>query len=157
MLKFKIKSQSARFNYLVYIHEDLDHLRSETKKFNKKTGSIRDNDDKILGIVHTQHRWKVYPNKQEKLRSNLGIVRLSKMNLTPEIVSHELIHAALWIYRNAYGTEREFDIDNTSDYNADFGDNNSKDEETFAYIYGELFEDLIKHLRKNNIFPLNWY
>lgn len=63
-----------------------------------------------------------------------GLIRLAQGHVAAEIVAHELVHAALAVYRMNVKTD------------ARFGRDVGLREEQFAYIYGELYADLEANL-----------
>jgi hypothetical protein len=63
-----------------------------------------------------------------------GVLRLADGWITPEIVAHELVHAAVQIYRmNVH-------------YDVRLGNGCREREEQLAYIYGELYASLASQL-----------
>lgn len=74
-----------------------------------------------------------------------GVVRLEENSLYTSVIYHELVHAAAIVYRmNLHPT-----------INLGDGRHDLNDEESFAYIYGELAADMDTGLRKHMDFG-NW-
>ncbi len=142
--KFRVKSRKSDLYFNVIVYKQVNHLRIDADKYCKRAGLDADNEKVgAAGIVHPYVRERVSADGHSERRKDIGIVRLSLDWLTTEIVAHELIHAAMWLYRLEDGTE---DIYEGSVENADFGNSNSEDEETFAYIYGQMFRNINKKL-----------
>lgn len=65
-----------------------------------------------------------------------GDIRYAHHWMTPQIVAHELVHAALATYRM------------TDTRNADLGNRYSQAEETLAHIHSDLAADLARQLKE---------
>ena len=134
---FKIKPRNSELYFNVYVHEDLKTLRREANKFDEENGQPPENDD-IYGVCHPYERIKIVDDEEVRL-NNVGILRFSREHLSSEIVAHETLHAAFWIYRLEYAT----------DHNANFKDTCNQDEENFVHLYGQLFRSINGKLHKH--------
>lgn len=136
--RFKIKAERSKLFFWVYMYPDLETLRAEANAHNEMIGSSERFDHGVHGLVNSYERIGISedPEIQETMHPNIGIVRLSARNATTEIVAHELIHAALWLYRKHYKRQAHFGV----------GCNDR--EEDFAYLHGELFRDMTNKMYK---------
>lgn len=150
VVKFKLwDSRSSSFFFKVYVYDDLRKMRKDAIKYNEGQGTVKDNDGDMLGITHMYEHIRIdVETGKEFQKCDVGIIRLAKKHATGSIVAHEIIHAALWIYRLEFGNEREWE---GSSNNADFGNGNTEDEEKFAYLYGHLFRNMTIKLYKHKI------
>ncbi len=103
--------------------------------------------DGTAGVCHSYERVRIEEGKPEIISPEIGTIRLSEQHLSNLVVSHEVVHAALHLYRKLYGTEREWE---GSSENADFGNGVSEMEEDFCYLYGDLFRSMVNKLYKYN-------
>jgi hypothetical protein len=146
--KFKIKSMQSDKYFLVRIYPNVKELREAAVKHSKKTGENSPLFKDTYGVCHTYERIKIKPDGAEEMINEIGTIRLSNPNCRTGIVAHEVVHAAMHLYRLLYGVEHEYE---GSTHNADFGNGCNEDEENFAYIYGELFHDMTKKLYKFDV------
>lgn len=133
------------FHVIVYptTREMIDAANEHTKETGedmKYTGSA--------GVCHTYQRLKITEKGEETLLNEIGTIRLAKTHLNTEVVSHEVLHAAMHLYRLLYGTEREYE---GSSHNADFGSGCNPQEENLCYLFGEMFRDMNLKLHNNNL------
>lgn len=133
--KFKIRSDQSRLYFWVYIYSNVEELRKAGNQHSKLIGSD-DNFDECHGLCHTYDRFKIKEDGSEELVEDIGTIRLAITHLGTIYVSHELVHAALHLYRRAASMIVNRKID------ANFGSGCGSREETFAYMYGELFADM---------------
>jgi hypothetical protein len=104
----------------VRVHPNAEHLRAAAQRLNSKASS-GDWEDTV-GCF--QPAWT------DCKTSYAGTLRLAEGWVTPEIVAHELVHAALTVYRiNVHPDVR-------------LGNGCRAREEDLAYIYGELSADM---------------
>jgi hypothetical protein len=147
--KFKIKSQATDFFFYVVIYDDIDSMRKDIVWFDRLTGKKEPDPEKdVLGVCQPFIKIRVLANGEEANLKNIGIIRLCKDFIGTEIISHEILHAAIWQYRIEYGTERP----DGSIENADFGNNCSQDEENFCHLYGQLFSNFVKKMYRLEIY-----
>lgn len=119
---------------LVRVHDALDQLRDAAHRLRPERG--REGWDDCYGCFHPTWHWTNSDTGQREYSPNgyAGLIRLAEGHVNTEIVSHELVHAAAQIYRmNVHPYIR-------------LGKQCADREESFAYIYGELFCDLITKL-----------
>lgn len=111
----------------VRIHDTLDDLRNAAHKLRSERGRSGWND--CYGCFHPTWHWTNEDTGRREYSANgyAGLIRLATGHVTAEIVAHELVHAALQIYRmNVHQDVR-------------IGKGCGGREEDLAYIYGELF------------------
>lgn len=149
MIQFRIKAREFKPYFKVIVYDNLKEMRKAADKFCKKTGAEHEDNSKILGVCHCFIRVAIGSDGSEKTNNFAGIIRLTKNYLGTEIVSHELIHAGLWIYRLELGTE---DPNDGSISNANFKDGCNEQEEDFAHIYGRLFGNFVSKMYKYNLY-----
>jgi len=146
--KFKIKGLGTDLYFWVYVYDNIKDLRKDAVKHGGEEVAEDTEGGKLMGIVHPYEKFYIDPEGKEpdERDNNIGIIRLSKKHLSTLLVSHEVIHAAMWYYRLYLGTDR---MDGSSTNNADFGPQNSINEENFAHIYGQLFRSMTRKLYKH--------
>lgn len=115
--------------WIVRIHPDVEHLRCAAARFRPQHDS--GHWEEACGCCHPLG-WLNGGKGDQKWPPNgyAGVIRYAEDYLTTEIVAHELVHAALWIYRMNVKSR------------VVLGDQCNDREESLAYIYGELFADL---------------
>ncbi|MDE1866723.1 MAG: hypothetical protein KGI08_03305, partial [Thaumarchaeota archaeon] len=132
--KFQIKSWKYPQWFWVYVYNDIKDLRKESDAYDKMIGALRDGEnDDILGICHTYTREDTVTHTISK---NIGIIRLSVPYLPTHIVSHEVFHAAMGLYRFHHKDK------------ANFGKHVTPKEEELAHLYGEMFQEMTHKLYK---------
>lgn len=117
----------------VRIHSDVEHLRDAAHRHRPLHG--RDWWNECFGCCHPT-RWLEQEDgsRQYPVSGYAGLIRFSVDYFTAEIVAHELVHAAAATYRmNVCPDVR-------------LGSGCGRREEEFAYIYGELYNDLERQL-----------
>ena len=142
MKKFKIKSSESKLWFWVYVHDTKKEMNQAAFDFDqtvdKGGGQLTSPEEDTLGWCHPYERIDSVTGKREIM--NIGIIRLNKQNIWNEVVSHECIHAAIWIYR-LEAQSRKFSL----------GKQVSWREEKFCRIYSQLFVEMTKKLYKYNI------
>lgn len=111
----------------VRIHDSLDDLRDAAHKLRPERG--RTGWDDCYGCFHPTYHYFNPDTRRRRysVHGYAGLIRLANGHVTAEIVAHELVHAAVQIYRmNIHPDVR-------------LGANCAGREESLAYIYGELF------------------
>jgi hypothetical protein len=117
----------------VRIHPDAEHLERAAYRTSPARG--RDWWTGSRGCFHTarfkggEDGWPIWPPS-----GYAGILRLALGWITEEIVAHELVHAALQVYR--MNVKADVRLSNGC----------GQREEQLAYIYGELAADMRRHL-----------
>jgi hypothetical protein len=113
---------------LVRIHPNVEHLRTAAHR----TDPAHDRDwwDECCGCFQPVGLRSAGNVISDPPNGYAGILRLAEgWRVTPEIVAHELVHAALQVYRmNVKADVR-------------LGNGCREREEQLAYIYGELYAD----------------
>jgi hypothetical protein len=130
--------------FWVFVYENVEDLREAATNYEKGRGTNKVYED-CLGICHPYERVIIEKGKSEVRHDNAGIIRLSRGYLSTEIVSHEALHAAFWIYRLDFGNKE----------NANFGKNCSQKEENLCHIYGQLFTNMTGKLYKHGFWKGN--
>lgn len=133
--KFKIKSPQSDLWFWVIIYHTKKEMRKAAGDHTEDTGE-RVDFIRASGVCHTYERVRIAPDGTEKILKEIGTIRLIKTELHTEVIAHEIVHAAMHLYRLLYGVENELD---GSSHNASFGNGCNEDEENLAYLYGELF------------------
>lgn len=108
MKRFKLRIAKTDYWVWVLIYDSVAEMRAAGAKHDRDRGIVQmqagggagdEFHSRALGITHryTGRRFDAAGN--ETAIKQIGIIRLAKGHLSPEIVSHEVIHAALWGYR----------------------------------------------------------
>lgn len=137
---FTIASQlGGRCWWRVVVYDSVEQLRDAAYQHLKREGVPREHWKDTDGCCHPAGR--LYDgNSQVSFPRNgyRGVIRYAAPLLTPEIVGHELVHAAVATLRSFLGG-RDVRLGN--------GHSGSlMREEQLAYLYGELFADLQRQL-----------
>lgn len=104
------------------------HANRGVHKKDRKPGQFSD----TLGICHRFENW----DKHGKLKPVCAIVRVAEPYLGVGIISHELVHAVVWL--------RELDGD---------GDPlTTANDEPFAWLLGDLVRQTINTMRRAGVF-----
>lgn len=112
----------------VYLYERNAHLRSAATRWARNTyGHAAPEFSDTRAICHGFQRIKINADGTEDEHPSSAILRFSKDYLTAEIIAHETVHAA----QHLYGLDC---LDTT-----DAADHFHAANETFAYLYGDLF------------------
>lgn len=120
----------------VVVYDSVKGLRIAASRFDsitksrrrKQRGQFRD----TLGICH---RFEHY-DRDGALQPLCAIVRLAEPNLGVGIISHELAHAAVWMWELA-NERTQLTCEN---------------DEQFAWVLGELVRQTINHMSERGIF-----
>lgn len=143
--KFQIRAKGYNFYFNVHVYDKIHIMRRYALNYSRRTGNGEDVAD-IHGIVHPYTKLKVGPKggkTTERHSLDIGIIRLTKTHLSTFVVAHEVMHAAMHLYRTK----------NKKRVNADFGGENSDNEESFANIYASLFRDMTIKLYDHKLWP----
>lgn len=137
--RFIIRSQGSRFWFWVFVYEELKDLRVDANTFGyAKNEEYSD----CVGICQPYTRQVIGKNGEgDRLHANIGIIRLCREYSSTFTVSHEVMHAAFWLYRLEIAKKK-------TPGNANFGNEVSPREEAFAYLYGHLFRDMTRQMYK---------
>lgn len=100
--------------------------------------------DSAVGAFHpVDHREKYDKKKKRWINTTpkhyAGVIRLEKEWVVPDVIVHEVVHAAAHIWR--------LDISKR----VNLGDNCYQNEEYFAYIVGDLADQVMSKLTKNRL------
>lgn len=135
--KFKLRGYREAEWFWVYVYDSLKELREDASKY---TGEeIAD----ALAIVHPYTKTIMENGKVDK-QLDIGIIRLAKGKIHTHIIAHELVHAAMWHYRLTQPNRK-----------ANFGEQNSKEEEDFGMIYAKYFSKMNKQLHRFGLWESN--
>jgi len=91
-------------------------------------------DNSTHGTLGTCYRWWLDPDKKNKI---VSLILMSWDTLTIDVLSHELLHAAVHIW--TYDKEDEGKLLST------------KNDEELAYIHSNLFEDILSLFTENDM------
>jgi len=127
--KFRVGLNGIYFEILVY--SNLNALYKEANRWAKSTKREESDLTDSLALVQPFEKFIVLKDGKEKTYPEVGKVRFSKSNISPHIVSHEVVHMAMWFFRLSNDNGK-----------ADFGNENSQSEEDFADIYCRLFRKM---------------
>lgn len=117
--------------WFIAIHPDLGDLRDAATR----RSPWHDFRDAVGVCQPTQYAQNSLTGEYRyPLGGYAGIIRFAEGHITSEIVAHELLHAAVAVYR----MNRHRDVR--------LGLNCAGREETLAYIYGELYAALVELL-----------
>lgn len=131
--------------FWVRVYDTLPALRRSAARYAQSNGvpeGIRHFDPAVACVQRVcvwyaeddpEHRHPIWPDS-----GLAGVVRLEQENLWTSVVFHEVVHAASIVYR--------MDVSPSIDLGDGLADLNN--EESFAYIYGELAADMDTELRK---------
>ena len=123
----------------VKVHENVVSLRSATtqyaRRWNKRKKDHQATHKDTLGVCHRFHNQDMRTGKSDPL---CAIVRLAPPNLGVGIISHELCHAAVWIW----------ELDNQ------FKDTplTCENDEQFCWNLGELVRHTINKMNEKGVF-----
>lgn len=131
--KFIIKSRDSKYWFWVFVYDQLKVMRKDVVEHDEKTGQLTDDSYKVLGVCEPYERLSIEADGSETRYGNIGIIRLSKKYLSTEIVTHEVLHAAIWNYRIEHKV-------------ANFGKENSDKEEELVHLFGQLFASMNRKL-----------
>lgn len=115
----------------VKIHDNVAALRSASAKWAKKGGRIEEPDfSETLGICHRFHMMN---------QPLCAIVRLAPPDLGVGILTHEMAHAAVWLWeiQNKFSRKEPLQCSN---------------DEWFAWVLGELVHQTTKKLYEKGIY-----
>lgn len=143
MSHFKLRAKGFDKYLTVVIYENLETMRASADRWCRKTGTVSDNHN-ILGICHCFEKFNVRNDVMTK-SDECGIIRLSLPHLRNEVFSHELVHAALHLYRLEERAGEELLGQ------ANFGDSIDPREEKLALIYGRLYSDFVAKMYRYKI------
>lgn len=116
----------------VIVYDSVKGLRiGATRHDNRSSSKRRGTYANTLGVCH---RFELLDDKDESCPL-CAIVRLAEPNLGIGIVSHELAHAALWVYELA--EDKPLICDN---------------DEPFAWILGELVRQTVNKMNEHGIY-----
>lgn len=139
MRSFRISTEriGPRRWWLVVIHDTLTELQDAAHRYRPEMG--RDWWTDCYGCCHPTTRQAHTAadgtvTYSEPVSGYAGMIRYTTEQLTDELVTHELMHAAVATYRmNVCADVR-------------LGRGCGQREESLAYIYGELYASLLRHL-----------
>jgi hypothetical protein len=113
----------------VKVHDSTAALQGAAKRYSKQDDrNTQDDFSEILGICHRMHTFG------DPLSA---IVRLAPPHLGIGIVSHEMAHAAVWLWEIHH--EFKVPLDNSND-------------EWFCWILGELVRQTVDRLYKTGVY-----
>lgn len=141
--RFKLTSLNTGNYWWIYIYDHVDELREAANKYTNGREPAGISWAETYGVHHPFIIENVSKSGKITRKKWVGIIRFAKDYVTPGIVAHELMHAALQDYR----------VDNEGPANFGWSDTQRKmeKEEHLAYIYGALFEELNQKLHNLNI------
>ena len=133
MKRFKLSTVNSKYWVWVRVFDDLKSMRDYAKK------AQPDEDlNESFGYFHPYWR-KTLKDDEWTDNFNTGELILNKKHLGNVILSHELLHVAIWLWRRKYKT-------------LTLGKECNKKEEEFCYLYGDLFAEFVHLMYKKNIF-----
>lgn len=119
--------------WIVRVHPTVDELRQVARRYRPDSHAWVD----AWGVCQpTSYRIDGDGTRRYPSNGFAGVIRLTDELFTAEIVAHELVHAALATYRM------------NVTHRADLGEGVDESEESFAYIYGELYASLETRLHE---------
>lgn len=123
----------------VYLYDRPAHMRAAATRHSKAWETDFEPFSNAAAVTHGFQHIRIHDDGTEEEQQLAAIIRFSRENLTPEIIAHEVAHAAQHLYR--------LDCFNEGDPAEDhFGSAN----ETFAYLLGDLFEIIWTILHPTN-------
>lgn len=127
--------------FRVQVHDSLLSLRRAAARYSWQPFSAF--SDAMACVQQVPERWEVsqsgpdvgplYPKS-----GFAGVIRLSKDHLWPEVIHHEILHAAAVVYR--LNVARDIQLGTFTD--------STDAEENLAYIVGQLGSDMDAKIRK---------
>jgi len=132
MKKFKLSTVNSKYWVWVRVFDDVKSMLTYAKKTNPEdlTGS--------LGYFHPYFRETLKGNKWID-NPNTGELVINKKHLGNVVISHELLHAAIWLWRRKYKTLK-------------LGEEVDEKEEELCYLYGDLFAEFIRKMYKHKLY-----
>jgi len=119
----------------VYLYDKVSHMRAAATRWDRSESTAYridfqpDKYDRALAVTHSFSRVAIAPDGAETPHPRVVILRLVRGFLTPEIVSHEVVHIAQHLYGlDMYERQGGAEHDHWNASN-----------EPFAYLYGGLF------------------
>jgi hypothetical protein len=132
MKRFKLSTVNSKYWIWVRVFDDLKSMLDYAKKTNPEdlAGSV--------GYFHPYWR-EILKGKKWIDNPNTGELVINKKHLGNVVISHELVHVAIWLWRRKYKTLK-------------LGDHVDEKEEEFCYLYGDLFAEFISKMYKHNLY-----
>lgn len=123
------------------VHEDLLSLRRAAARYSWQPFSAF--SDAMACVQQVPERWEVSQSGPDvgplyPRNGFAGIIRLSKDHLWPEVIHHEILHAAAVVYR--LNVAKDIQLGTFTD--------DTDAEENLAYIVGQLGADMDTKIRK---------
>lgn len=113
----------------VYLYDKVSHMRAAATRHSKLWETDFAPFGDAVAVTHGFQHIRVNGDGSEEEQPLAAILRFSRDKLTPEIVAHEVTHAAQHLYVLDCVGEHDLAADHYSAAN-----------ETFAYLLGDLFE-----------------
>lgn len=140
-MKFKIHSCNDKRFFWVVIHDNQDDFEKGATKYNTISGS--DNDyqyQEIKGLFHPYQKYQIKGKTDliNRFSNDIGIIRLIKTKTQPHVVYHEVLHAAIWLYR----------INHRGKFS--LGSGVTEKEEEFCHLYDQLLSNMVSKLYELN-------
>jgi hypothetical protein len=135
--KITIHSEPPR-TVQVKVHDSVEALNAAVFRYNRRTATRKKEREKpnetLLGVCHRFNVQRPHKREQDPL---CAIVRLAPPNLGVGLISHEMAHAAVWIWELDNGFDVALDCSN---------------DEPFAWNLGELVRQTVNKLHEKGIF-----
>ena len=112
----------------VFLYDKLSHMRGAATRHSKAWETDPEGFAHAAAVTHGFRMFGILADGTEEEAARAAIIRFSRERITPEIVSHEVTHAA----QHLYGLDCVGEGDKAKDH---FDSAN----ETFAYLLGDLF------------------
>lgn len=132
---FKITTHEGRkpMTVQIKVHESVGALRSAAVQFDKRAGKMVDGEaTDFVGICHRFH------NMHDDL---VALVRLAPPHLGAAVLTHELAHAAIWMWeiQNKFQRDKKTMLQCSND-------------EWFCFVLGELVHYANDFLYKKGVY-----
>ena len=133
-ISFKLKTKLSDKYFRVLVFDNVNQMRSDYKE-----SRLFNNDDlDFAGLCSGYEKVLVSDNGEETVSDDIGEIRLAKTKLSSRVIAHELIHAALQLFRS----ERK---------SVNFKESCDELEEEFALLYGEMTRRMILNLYRTEL------
>ena len=131
----KIASEELYFKFEIYETKEIMHKALEKYSMSKST------EFDVVGVFSPQSSFRCSDNSIfERSNNCIGKIFISQPFFQAEVITHELIHAVLEIYRQKLSAGKIKDVD------ANFEKECGEKEEYFALLYGRFFYELNKKI-----------
>lgn len=129
--------RNRTFNVRVY--DDLKAMRRDAANWTKRVRGESEDFGGALGVTHRNERLTVSEGKDDVSHDLVGMIRIHRSALRTGIITHEVAHAALWVFELDCGGRPTTE--------------NHEQEEVFCHIVGSLTAKFVHKLYEKQLLP----